>query len=54
MTPDLNKKDFSINNGTDCFAILRAETSIIYVRAPVDFALCALSAAVTLPLMNDA
>ena len=42
-----------MNNGTDCCAILRAETPIIDVRAPVEFAQGAMPAAVNLPLMND-
>lgn len=43
-----------MNNGTDYCAILRAETPIIDVRAPVEFAQGAMPAAVNLPLMNDA
>ena len=42
-----------MNNGTDYCAILRAETPIIDVRAPVEFAQGAMPAAVNLPLMND-
>ncbi|HDG1668270.1 TPA: tRNA 2-selenouridine(34) synthase MnmH [Kluyvera ascorbata] len=43
-----------MDNGTDYCAILRAETPIIDVRAPVEFAQGAMPAAVNLPLMNDA
>lgn len=42
-----------MNNGTDYCAILRAETPIIDVRAPVEFAQGAMPAAVNLPLMTD-
>ncbi|HAT1568888.1 TPA: tRNA 2-selenouridine(34) synthase MnmH [Kluyvera cryocrescens] len=42
-----------MNNGTDYCAILCAETPIIDVRAPVEFAQGAMPAAVNLPLMND-
>ena len=42
-----------MNNGTDYCAILRAETPIIDVRAPAEFAQGAMPAAVNLPLMND-
>lgn len=42
-----------MKNGTDYCAILRAETPIIDVRAPVEFAQGAMPAAVNLPLMND-
>lgn len=42
-----------MENGTDYCAILRAETPIIDVRAPVEFAQGAMPAAVNLPLMND-
>lgn len=42
-----------MNNGTDYCAILRAETPIIDVRAPVEFAQGAMPAAVNLPLMNN-
>ena len=42
-----------MKNGTDYCAILRAETPIIDVRAPVEFAHGAMPAAVNLPLMND-
>ncbi|MFP5594164.1 tRNA 2-selenouridine(34) synthase MnmH [Kluyvera sp. 142486] len=42
-----------MDNGTDYCAILRAETPIIDVRAPVEFAQGATPAAVNLPLMND-
>lgn len=43
-----------MDNGTDYCAILRAETPIIDVRAPVEFAQGAMPAAINLPLMNDA
>lgn len=43
-----------MDNGTDYCAILRAETPIIDVRAPVEFAQGAMPAAFNLPLMNDA
>ena len=43
-----------MDNGTDYCAILRAETPIIDVRAPVEFAQGAMPAAVNLTLMNDA
>lgn len=43
-----------MDNGTDYCAILRAETPIIDVRAPVEFAQGTMPAAVNLPLMNDA
>ncbi|MGL5698036.1 MAG: tRNA 2-selenouridine(34) synthase MnmH [Kluyvera sp.] len=42
-----------MNNGTDYCAILRAETPIIDVRAPIEFAQGAMPAAVNLPLMTD-
>ncbi len=42
-----------MDNGTDYCAILRAETPIIDVRAPVEFAQGTMPAAVNLPLMND-
>jgi len=42
-----------MNNGTDYCAILRAETPIIDVRAPIEFAHGAMPAAINLPLMTD-
>ena len=42
-----------MENGTDYCAILRAETPIIDVRAPVEFAHGAVPAAMNLPLMTD-
>lgn len=42
-----------MNNGTHFRAILAAGTTIIDVRAPVEFAQGAVPAAINLPLMND-
>ncbi|WLI78869.1 tRNA 2-selenouridine(34) synthase MnmH [Kosakonia sp. H02] len=42
-----------MNNATDYLAILRDETPLIDVRAPVEFAKSAMPAAINLPLMND-
>ncbi|MNB97051.1 tRNA 2-selenouridine synthase [compost metagenome] len=42
-----------MNDGTDYRAILTADTPLIDVRAPVEFAQGAMPAAINLPLMND-
>lgn len=42
-----------MNDGTDHRAILAADTPLIDVRAPVEFAQGAMPAAINLPLMND-